>query len=173
MDSPRIAALLAAALLAPHLGSTAVPATAVNPDACTALSPAQVSAVLKVQVQPGQHLVPDARSSCGWAAPGDPSLGTKRLVFTIMSDRAFESGKTPVKGASKVPTQGVGDEAYYISMPPFGTALSVRRGERCFQVRISGFPEVQAAHLEKTVALRLLRAETSSAPLTSADTVGL
>jgi hypothetical protein len=156
MDSPRITLLLAAAaLLLPAAGGAAAPAA--NADACGALTAAQVSAVLGVHVQAGQHVLPDARSSCGWAAEGDPSLGAKRLVFTIMSDRAFESGKTPVRGASKLTTQGIGDEAYFITTPPFGTALSVRKGERCFQVRISGFPEAQAAHLEKAVALRLLK----------------
>ena len=74
-----------------------------------------------------------------------------------MSARAFETGKTPVKGASKVAAQAVGDEAYYITTPPFGTALSVRRGTSYFQVRISGFPDARAAHLEKAVALELLK----------------
>ena len=47
-----------------------------------------------------------------------------------MSARAFETGKTPVKGATKVAAQAVGDEAYYITTPPFGTALSVKQGRR-------------------------------------------
>jgi hypothetical protein len=51
----------------------------------------------------------------------------------------------------------VGDEAYYITTPPFGTALSVKRGGSYFQVRISGFPDARAAHLEKSLALELLK----------------
>ena len=158
MDSPRIIALLAAAaLVAPAPGSASAPAGTPAGDACTLLTVAQVSAVLGVQVHAGEHVVPDARSSCGWSAAGDPSLGSKRLVLAVMSGRAFESAKTPVKGASKLPASGVGDDAYYISTPPFGTALSVRKGESCFQVRISGFPDAQAAHLEKAVAQKLLQ----------------
>jgi hypothetical protein len=158
MDSPRITALVAAAaLFAPASGNASASAGTDGSDACTLLTSAQVSAVLGVRVQAGQHVVPDARSSCGWAAAGDPSLSSKRLVLTVMSGRAFESAKTPVKGASKRPATGVGDDAYYITTPPFGTALSVRKAESYFQVRISGFPDAQAAHLEKSVAQKLLR----------------
>ncbi len=157
MESIRITARFCAVVLwaAAAAGPAAAGALA-SPDACTVLTAAQVSAVLGVRVEAGQHLVPNAHSSCAWAAPGDPSLGTKRLVLTLMTARAFESGKTPVRSATKAVVQAVGDEAYYITTPPFGTALSVRRGEDSFQVRISGFPEAQAAHLEKAVALKLL-----------------
>ena len=159
MDSPRITALIAAAALLPAaVAIRAATGSLTAPDACTVLTAAQVSAVLGVRVAPGEHVVPDAHSSCGWAVPGDPSLGAKRLVLTLMSARAFDTGKTPVKGATKVVAQAVGDEAYYITTPPFGTALSVKRGGSCFQVRISGFPDAKAAHLEKAVALKLLKA---------------
>lgn len=158
MDCLRIMDLIAAAalLLAAMAGAAAAGSLA-GPDACAVLTAAQVSAVLGVRVAPGQHLVPGAHSSCGWALPGDPSLGAKRLVLTLMSARAFDTGKTPVKGASKVAAQAVGEQAYYITTPPFGTALSVKQGDSYFQVRISGFPDAQAAHLEKAVALKLLK----------------
>ncbi|MBS0580067.1 MAG: hypothetical protein JSR36_12500 [Proteobacteria bacterium] len=157
MDSPGLTALVATvALLAPAWAGASASAGGHGDDACTLLTSAQVSSVLGVRVQAGQHVVPDARSSCGWAAAGDPSLGSRRLVLTLMSGRAFESAKTPVRGASKHLASGVGDDAYYITTPPFGTALSVRKGENCFQVRISGFPDAQAAHLEKAVAQKLL-----------------
>jgi hypothetical protein len=157
MDSFRITALIAAAALLPAARASAASVAALaSPDACTVLTSAQVSAVLGVRVEAGQHLVPGAHSSCGWAAPGDPSLGAKRLVLTLMSARAFETGKTPIRSATKVVAQAVGDEAYYITTPPFGTALSVKQGGSYFQVRISGFPDAQSAHLEKAVALKLL-----------------
>lgn len=157
MDSLRITPLIAAAALLPAVAGAAARSLA-GSDACAVLTAAQVSAVLGVRVAAGEHIVPDAHSSCGWAVPGDPSLGAKRLVLTLMSARAFDSGKTPVKGASKVAVQAIGEEAYYITTPPFGTALSVRQGGSYFQVRISGFADAKAAHLEKTVALALLKA---------------
>jgi hypothetical protein len=157
MDSLRITDLIAAAALLLPAAGAAAPGSLSGPDACAVLSAAQVSTVLGVRVAPGQHIVPDAHSSCGWALPGDPSLGAKRLVLILMSARAFETGKTPVKGASKVAAQAVGEEAYYITTPPFGTALSVKQGHSYFQVRIGGFPDAKAAHLEKAVALKLLK----------------
>jgi hypothetical protein len=158
MDSRRITCLLATlALLLPRAGSATATGAPGSPDACAVLTRAQVSAVLGVHVEPGQHVLPDARTSCGWAAPGDPGLGAKKLVLTLMSGGAFEAGKIPVKSASKTAVRDVGDDAYYITTPPFGTALSVRKGGRYFQVRISGFPQAQAAHLEKAVALKLLK----------------
>ena len=157
MDSPAITALVvAAALFAPAPGSASASGGTPGRDACTLLTPSQVSAVLGVRVEAGQHVLPDARSSCGWAAAGDPSLGSKRLVLSVMSGRAFESAKTPIKGASRLPATGIGDDAYYITTPPFGTSLSVRKGESCFQVHISGFTDARAAHLEKAVAQKLL-----------------
>lgn len=158
MDSLSIKALTAVAVLLLPDGAGAVTAAIpTDPDACTVLTSDQVSDVLGVRVKAGQHVLPDAHSSCGWAAPGDPSLGAKRLVLTLMSARAFEAGKTPVRSATKSAARDIGDEAYYITTPPFGTALSVKKGGNYFQVRISGFPDAQAAHLEKAVALKLLR----------------
>ncbi len=157
MDSLRITALIAAAALLPPPAG-AVTGRLAGTDACAVLTADQVSAVLGVRVAPGEHIVPDAHSSCGWALPGDPSLGAKRLVLTLMTARAFDTGKTPVKGASKVAVQAIGEEAYYITTPPFGTALSVKQGGSYFQLRISGFPDAKAAHLERSLALALLKA---------------
>jgi hypothetical protein len=73
-----------------------------------------------------------------------------------MTARSFVAGKTPVKGVTMSVAEGVGDEAYFISMPPFGTALSVKKGDAYFQLRIAGFPSGQVRTLERALALRLL-----------------
>ena len=86
-------------------------------DACSLLSARQVSAVLGVPVSDGEHIVPDLMTSCGWAGPGGPSIGSKKIVLSLMTARSFVSGKTPVKGVTMTVADGVGDEAYYISMP--------------------------------------------------------
>lgn len=125
-------------------------------DACTLLSATQVSAVLGVAVGEGEHIVPQSRTSCGWMGPGGASIGSKKMVLSLMSARAFHTGKTPVKGVTETVASGIGDEAYYVSMPPFGTALSVRKGEAYFQLRIAGFPSGQVRNLERELALRLL-----------------
>ena len=99
--------------------------------------------MLGVAVEEGEHIVPNSLSSCGWMGPGGASIGSKKMVLSLMSARSFEAGKTPVKGVTEITASGIGDEAYYISMPPFGTALSVRKGGAYFQLRIAGYPSGQ------------------------------
>ncbi len=144
------AVLIAAAGIAQ--AATAQPVT----DACSLLTPHQVSEVLGVEVSDGEHVVPESVTSCGWMGPGGASLGGKKIVVSLMTARAFQVGKTPVKGVTETPAPGIGDEAYYVSMPPFGTALSVKKGSAFFQLRIAGFPAGQVRHLERALALRLL-----------------
>src|SRR6476661_11208540 len=72
-----------------------------------------------VPVQEGEHIVPDLLTSCGWAGPGGPSIGSKKIVLSLMTARSFVAGKTPVKGVTMSVAEGVGDDAYFISMPPF------------------------------------------------------
>lgn len=139
--------------------ATAVPVggqAAVATDACTLLTAAQVSSVLGTAVEAGEHIVPNSLTSCGWMGPGGPSIGSKKMVLSLLSARSFQAGKTPVKGVTETLAPGIGDEAYYISMPPFGTALSVRKGSAYFQLRIAGFPSGQVRTLERALALRLL-----------------
>src|SRR5262249_5055250 len=66
-------------------------------------------------------------------------------------------GRTPVRDAVAVAAHGIGDDAYYVTTPPFGTALSVKQGGAYFQVRVGGFPPHQARTLERRLALELLK----------------
>ncbi len=146
-----IAAIVLLSARAP--ASPRAPAAA---DACTLLTAHQVSAVLGIAVGEGEHIVPDSLTSCGWMGPGGASIGSKKIVLSLMSARSFQSGKTPVKGVTESLAPGIGDEAYFISMPPFGTALSVKKGGTYFQLRIAGFPNGQVRNLERELALQLL-----------------
>jgi hypothetical protein len=125
-------------------------------DACRLLTPQQVSAILGVPVGEGEHIVPDSLTSCGWMGPGGASIGSKKIVLSLMTARSFQTGKTPVKGVTESLAPGIGDEAYFVSMPPFGTALSVKKGATYFQLRIAGFPSGQVRNLERELALHLL-----------------
>lgn len=153
-NTPRLLAVTLL-LLCNTAGTRAISA-AVSTDACTLLTAAQVSTVLGTPVEAGEHIVPNSLTSCGWMGPGGASVGSKKMVLSLMTARAFETGKTPVKGVTKTVVSGIGDEAYYISMPPFGTALSVKKGTAYFQLRIAGFPSGQVRTLERALALRLL-----------------
>jgi hypothetical protein len=137
------------------MGGRLLPASAAA-DACSLLTTEQVSSILGIPVAPGEHIVPNSLTSCGWMGPGGASIGSKKMVLSLMTARAFETGKTPVKGVTETVVSGIGDEAYYISMPPFGTALSVKKGGAYFQLRIAGFSSGEARHLERQLALRLI-----------------
>jgi hypothetical protein len=146
-------------LVAGVLASGAAAAAARPPlagDACALLTPQQVSAILGIPVGEGEHIVPDSLTSCGWMGPGGASIGSKKVVLSLMTARSFQTGKTPVKGVTESLAPNIGDEAYFVSMPPFGTALSVKKGASYFQLRIAGFPGGQVRNLERELALQLL-----------------
>jgi hypothetical protein len=132
--------------------------TAWATDACSLLTPAQVSAVLGVQVGPGEHIVPNNTAMCGWSQPGHNGLSDKKVVLTLytqMGSRTpadrFNTAKTPVHGVTKTPVSGIGDEAFY-STAGAVTALVVRKGNTPFHVDVRGFPAEQVKDKEKTLA---------------------
>ncbi|MBV9608465.1 MAG: hypothetical protein JO187_02815 [Acidobacteria bacterium] len=132
-------------------------------DACSLLTPAQVSAVLGVQVGPGERLVPSNTSMCGWSEPGHKGLSDKKVVLSLYTqlgtrtpmDR-FNTAKTPVQGVTKDPVSGIGDEAFYSTASGLGTTLVVRKGNTPFHVAVHGFPVEQVKEKEKTLAGEIL-----------------
>ena len=132
------------------------PAPGASADACTLLDAARLGTLLGVALEPGRHVMPGALSSCDWAPAGTESIDSKRVVVTLLSAQSFAFGRTPVRDAVALATSGVGDEAYYVTTPPFGTTLNVKKGGAYFQVRVAGFPPHQARTLERRLALELL-----------------
>src|SRR5216683_6583566 len=84
-------------------------------DACALFTASQVSTVLGVVVTDGQHPISSSLLLCGWAPAGGPQIDGKKLSVNLMTERAFEVGKTPVQGVAKTPVSGVGDDAYYVT----------------------------------------------------------
>jgi hypothetical protein len=131
-------------------------------DPCSLLTPAQVSAVLGVNVGAGNRL---ASKVCDWSASGQPAgTSAKKVTVTLLDAQGFAATKMPVnsKGITKTPVSGVGDDAVFGTTSGLATTLSVKKGDFFFVVRVSGFPlnppsaldEVQAK--EKTLALQIL-----------------
>lgn len=126
-------------------------------DACSLLTPDQVSAELGATVQAGEHLVASASSLCAWAPAGGPKLGGDKVVLDIKTVQAFSLGKIPIKGATKTPVSGIGDDAYYITAGGLGTSLSVRKGDVAFNINLHGhFPIDEIKAKEKALALNVL-----------------
>ena len=132
-------------------------------DACSLLTQAQVSAVLGVQVGPGEHIVPNNTAMCGWSTPGHHGPSDKKVVlslYTQMGTRTpvdrFNTAKTPIQGVTKTPVSGIGDEAFYSTASGLGTALVVRKGNTPFHVSVNGLPVEQVKEKEKTLAGEIL-----------------
>jgi hypothetical protein len=123
-------------------------------NACSLLTPDQVSAVLGVTVGEGKSVVPKV---CQWSVSGQ----SKKVLLTLLDERAFAYAKMPVgHGITKTPVGGIGDEALYGTTPRVATTLSVRKGKSAFTVRVAGFDETkdidQIKEKEKTLAEEIL-----------------
>ena len=126
------------------------------PDACSLLTVQQVSAALGTTVESGKLLIASNPRSCGWAPAGGPKIGGKKVTLTLISVQSFETGKKPVQGIEKSALSGVGDDAVYITTPPFDTALNVKKGNSAFQIRVGGFKTEEEKAIEKALAPQVL-----------------
>lgn len=147
-----IAAIVAFAAVSASAVTAAPPS-----DACTLLTKEQVGEALGVAIQPGEHIVPNVATACGWAPPGGPSMAGRKLVVSIKPVKYFDTGKTPMEGITKAPAAGIGDDAYYTTAGGFGTNLSVKKGDFAFTVALHGdFPADQIKAKEKALAQLIL-----------------
>ena len=120
-------------------------------DPCSLLTPAQVSAVLGVQVGPGKRL---ATTLCDWRAAAQPGMKAKSVMITLLNAGGFAATKTQlnVQGITKVPVSGIGDEAVYGTTSGLGSTLSVKKGDFYFVVHVNGFPFDKAKGADETEA---------------------
>jgi hypothetical protein len=90
-------------------------------------------------------------------------MSRKRVVVSIYTqlgsrtpaDR-FNTAKTPIKGITKTPVSGVGDDAIYATTPGLGTGLIFKKGASAFDVRVYGFAEDQIKAKEKVLAADII-----------------
>ncbi|HLW80887.1 MAG TPA: hypothetical protein VKS20_02480 [Candidatus Acidoferrales bacterium] len=134
-------------------------------DACSLLTPAQVSAALGVPVGAAKQ---EGQFDCEWDQPGWTMVRGVRLLLHILGPvgtltpaQRFNTIKMPlpVKGIIKTPLSGVGDDAVYIIRGASAPELTVKKGNSVFQVRIQGFPRTQSNQIkakEKTLAQDVL-----------------
>jgi hypothetical protein len=171
MSSKLFATLSISILLAFITLCGAPSAFAAPTDACSLLTPAQVTAALGVNVGAGQpagpknaaHPASTSSSLCGWSEPGNTAANGKKVLVDIFGNMGslsptdrFNNAKTPVKGITKTPVSDVADDAYYIVTPGLGPGLNVKKGNFVFQIRVSGFSVDQNEAMEKTLAQNIL-----------------
>jgi hypothetical protein len=149
----KLAMIVAAFFVSVVAGSVqAAPPT----NACSLLTPAQVSEVVGASVGAGAPLFPTNTKDCQWRTTG---TGAKILVQIFLKDpQAFVYIKTPVPGVTKVAASGIGDDALYSSAGRTPSVLSVKKGDAVFNVHVlsSGLADDKVKAMEKTLALKVL-----------------
>jgi hypothetical protein len=158
ISKPTLAVFLGA-LFTFGAGSTR-PAYAVPPQPCSLLTQAQVSAAVGVALDAGKE---SGALDCQWSEPGK-SLTGKGVLLHILGSvgsltpaQRFETIKTPlpIKGVTKSPISGVGDDAVYLTTSG-RTELTVKKSDSVFQIRVYGLPEEEIKAKEKTLAQDVL-----------------
>lgn len=160
MNAKLKCALIETAFLVFAVGGTPAAYAAPPKDACTLLTAAQVSAALGVSVEAGKTV---DKSICEWSQQG-AALRGKTVLLTILEpignltpvDR-FNAAKMPlpVKGITKTPVSGLGDDAVY-GGNNFRVALTVKKGNSAFEIMVSGFPVEESKAKEKELAKEVL-----------------
>ncbi len=163
MNTKNVAALAALFFLV-AVGSRTAYASPPN-DPCSLLTAAQVSGALEVAVS-APHQVD--QFSCEWSEHGANVMRGKRVLLHIVGSvgtltpaKQFNTIKMPlpVKGITKTPLSGVGDDAVYGIVGGSAPELTVKKGNFVFQIRIQGLPRNQINEIEakeKTLAQDVL-----------------
>ena len=130
-------------------------------DPCTLLTQAQVSAAAGVEVGTGKQ---SGKADCQWSQPGGALRGRSVLLEILgpmgsatPADR-FNTVKTPlpVRGITKEPASGIGDDAVYVQTGGGRTALYVKKGDLVFRIQIFGIAAAETKAKEKTLAQEVL-----------------
>jgi hypothetical protein len=123
-------------------------------DACSLLTPAQVSAVLNMPVAAGKYSLPHSTKDCDWPPSGGP-VPLKSVFVEVSNSNHWAMVKMTVPKVVKTPVSGIGDDAVYIATQT-NTALFVRKGDFMFQVRVYGYPPEDIRAKERTLAQDVL-----------------
>ncbi len=152
--TPVVAAVVGSLFFSPAIGA-GLGDVAAPIDACALITQAEVSAALGVTVAAGKHEVEPDPNQCIWIEAGK-DMGTGKLAaLALETPLRFKFETAPMKGMKLEPLPGVGDAAVYIiGTGVFPPALSVKKGESAFQVRVQGFPNDQIKAMEKALALK-------------------
>jgi hypothetical protein len=140
------------------LGSAITPRANAAPseDACSLLTPAQVTAAVGVSVGAGQY-VGTSKKTCTWYATGSAKQGAKYVTLLLQGPDAFQGGKT-LPRVTIVPVSGVGDDAYYLAVLE-QVGLIVKKGNVGFKVAVYGqLPLEKKEAMEKALAQQIVSA---------------
>jgi hypothetical protein len=133
----------------PTAATTTTPVT----DSCQVLTPAEISAVLAMPIDPGKHVLKTSTIMCGWAKTG--VTNDSEVVLNFTTPDYFEKERDPHPRITMTPAPGIGDDAYYITSQ-FGTSLFIKKGNSVigFSVRDKSIPSAQLMEKERALGLK-------------------
>lgn len=130
---------------------TAAAAMAATDDACSLVTPAQVSSAAGTTVGAGEYVTPTFKKTCTWHAKGII------VTLNLQDGAAFEKAKgLATYGGKLTEVGGLGDGAYYMAM---GTqvGLMVKKGNTAFKVAVyAKLPLEKLEAMEKAVAQQVV-----------------
>jgi hypothetical protein len=158
MSTLRFSAWCAATL---WLCAAARPAAAQgDTDACTLLTPAQVSAAVGVAVAAGAHVTPTFVQTCTWTASG--SSNVKFVTLSLQTTAEYDGGKQmagAMAGGAKgtaMKAASIGEDGYYFVLGN-QVGLLVKQGTVSFKVAVyATLPVENKEAMELTLAKEVL-----------------
>lgn len=149
----KIATFVAALSSLTLVGTNA--AVAAPTDACSLLTPDQVTSVLGISAKPG-HPVPSDTTDCDWPLASLAKMtakDAKEVEVKILDAESWAVIAPAAKAAP--PLKGVGDYADYLG-DAYLMSLYVQKGNVKLEVNVHGFPLDQIKAKEKTLAQNIL-----------------
>jgi len=125
-------------------------------DACSLLTPAQVSAELGVSVGEGTYIMPTFKKTCTWNATTN---GGGTVTLSLQSLDQYEGGRKLASYGRSVSTTsigGIGDDAYYFGTDKLVNVV-VKKGGVAFKVTVYGHMSVEKQlAAEKALAFQVV-----------------
>jgi hypothetical protein len=132
--------------------TTTVANTTPVTDACQALTPSEIAAVLGVPIDPGFHIPKASTIMCGWTKTG--VVGDAIVMLNFTTPAYFEKERDPLPRITMTPAPGIGTDAYYITSQ-LGTSLIIKKGAAVISLAIRDNSIPSATLMEKERALGL------------------
>ena len=127
-------------------------------EACSLLTPAQVSAATNTPVGDGTYLMPTFRKTCTWTVTHPGPQGVKIVTVSFesldMLAGGMKAGRNP--GVSTTPVSGMGDSAYYLVTGDMA-ALHIKKQGLALKVAVyAKLPVAQVEAMEKTLGAEVV-----------------
>jgi hypothetical protein len=131
---------------------------AAETDACSLVTPAQVSAAVGFQVGDGKHVTPTFVKTCSWAGPagGGVQTVTLNLQTGAFFDGAKKQAAAMLAAGAAVKSAGVGDDSYFYVLGP-QVDLWVKKGSNACKITLyKQIPVEQKQALELSLAKQVV-----------------